>query len=208
MNLLMKLRDRVVSYPLVATWLEGKGLPRRVHLLLGLAAALAVLRLVVVPWVGSQAGVHDRLFAVTRQLDRAEAIVDAGSDLQARRDALETVVLELAARAPLATAGSEHRVQVQRELRAAVESAGLELKVFEWVLDGESEAAGLAFGRLRLQVEGPLKNVAEAHVGIEAGFPNVFIRDMSLSVRRGGRLSSTASATMQLDLYYRRGEAA
>ena len=36
MNLLIKLRDRAVSYPLVARWLEGKGLPRRVHLLLGL----------------------------------------------------------------------------------------------------------------------------------------------------------------------------
>lgn len=180
----------------------------RVGLLLGLAATLAVLRFVAVPWVESQAGIHDRLFAVTRQLDRAEAIVDAGSDLQARREALESVVRELVARAPVANPGSEHRVHVQRELRAAVESAGLQLKVFEWVLDGEAEAAGLAFGRIRLQIEGPLRDVAQAHVDIEAGFPNVFVRDMSVSVRRGGRLGTTASATMQLDLYYRRGEEA
>ncbi len=180
----------------------------RVRLMLSLAATLAVLRFVVVPWVGSQADVHDRLFAVTRQLDRAEAIVDAGSSLQERRDSLEAAVRDLAGRAPFVNPGSEHRVQVQRELRAAVESAGLELKVFEWVLDGEAEAAGLAIGRLRLQVEGPLRNVAEAHVGIEAGFPNVFIRDMNVSVRRGGRLDTTASATLELDLYYRRGDEA
>lgn len=180
----------------------------RVRLLLGLAATLAVLRFVAVPWVGSQAGVHDQLFAVTRQLDRAHAIVDAGSSLQVRRDTLESVVRELAERAPLANPGGEHRVQVQRELRAAVESAGLQLKVFEWVLDGEAEAAGLAFGRVRLQIEGPLRNVAQAHVDIEAGFPNVFVRDTSVSVRRGGGLGTQASATMQLDLYYRRGDEA
>lgn len=180
----------------------------RVRLLLGLAATLAVLRFVAVPWVESQSGIHDRLFAVTRQLDRAEAIVSSGSDLQARRDALESVVVELAARAPLAIPGSEHRVQVQRELRSAVESTGLTLKVFEWVLDGEAEVAGLTFGRVRLQIEGPLRSVAQVHVDIEAGFPNVFIRDMSVSVRRGGKLSSIANATMQLDLYYRRGEEA
>lgn len=179
---------------------------KQTRLLLGLAAALAIVRFVVVPWVNAQADVHDRAFAVTRQLDRAEAIVGAGSELQARRDALDAVVQELAGRAPLATAGSQHRVQVQRELRAAVESAGLELKVFEWVLDGEAEAAGLSFGRVRLQIEGPLRNVAEAHVGIESGFPNAFVRDLSVVVRRGGQLSTTASATMELDIYYRRGE--
>jgi hypothetical protein len=180
----------------------------RVRLLLGMAAVLAVARFVVVPWVNSQSNVSDRLFAVTRQLDRAEAIVDAGSELQARRDGLDAVVRELAGRAPLVVAGSQHRVQVQRELRAAIESAGLELKVFEWVLDGEAEGAGLSFGRVRLQVEGPLRDVAEAHVGIEAGFPHVFVRDLSVIVRRGGKLTTRASATMELDLYYRRGEPA
>lgn len=177
----------------------------RVRLLIGLAVTLAVLRFVVVPWVDAQAGAHEQLFAVTRQLDRAEAIVDAGSDLEVRRDALDAAVRQLAERAPLAEGGTQHRVQVQRELRALVESAGLELKSFEWVLDGEAETAGMSFGRVRLQLEGPLRNVADAHVGIEAGFPNVFIRDMTVSMRRGGGLGSTANATLELDLYYRQG---
>ena len=176
----------------------------RVRLLLGLAAILAAMRFVVVPWTEAQADVHDRLYAITRQLDRAVAIVEAGSELQARRDALAAIVRTLAARAPLANPGSEHRVQIQRELRAAVESVGLKLNVFEWVLDGEIEAAGLLFGRVRLQLEGPLRNVAEAHVGIEAGLPNVFVRNVSVNVRRGGRLTSIANATLELDLYYRR----
>lgn len=177
----------------------------RVRLLLGFAATLAVLRFVVVPWVNAQAGAHEQLFAVTRQLDRAEAIVEAGSDLQVRRDALDAAVRQLAERAPLAEGGTQHRVQVQRDLRALVESAGLQVKSFEWVLDGE--AAGMSFGRLRLQLEGPLRNVADAHVGIEAGFPNVFIRDLMVSLRRGGGLGSTATATIELDLYYRQGGA-
>jgi hypothetical protein len=175
----------------------------RVRLLLGLAATLAVMRFIVAPWIEAQAGMHDRLYAVTRQLDRADAIVNAGSDLQERRDALAGVVQKIAARAPLATPGSDHRVRVQRELRAAVEAAGLKLKVFEWVLDGEAEAAGLIFGRVRLQLEGLLRNIAEAHVSIEAGLPHAFVRDMDVSVRRGGGANSAANATMELDLYYR-----
>jgi hypothetical protein len=177
-------------------------------MLLGLAATLALMRFFVVPWIEAQADIHDRLYAITRQLDRAEALVGAGSELQTRRDALAAVVRELAARAPLANPGSEHRVQVQRELRAAVESAGLQLKVFEWVLDGDAGAAQLVFGRVRLQLEGSLRNVAEAHVGIESGLPHVFVRNLIVNVRRGGQLASAASATMELDLYYRRGEGA
>ncbi len=95
-------------------------------------------------------------------------------------------------------------MQVQRELRAAVESVGLKLNVFEWVLDGEIEAAGLVFGRVRLQLEGPLRNVAEAHVGIESGLPHVFVRNLIVNVRRGGRQTGIANATLELDLYYRR----
>ncbi len=178
----------------------------RVRILLAFAALLMAMRFVVVPWIATQADMHDRLFTVTRQLDRAEAIVTAGSDLQSHRDRMAAVVQELAARAPFARPGSEHRVQVQRDLRAVVESAGLQLKVFEWVLDDEPAATGLAFGRLRLQMEGTLRNLAEAHVGIEAGFPNVFVRDLNVNVRRGGQLADTANATMELDLYYRQGE--
>ena len=180
----------------------------RVRLLLGLAVVLAAMRFVVVPWVESQAGVHDRVFAITRQLDRAEAMVETGSELEARRDALAAVAAELAARAPLEVPGSEHRVQVQRELRAAVESAGLKLNSFEWILDGETGTAGLLFGRVRLQMEGQLRKVAEAHVNIEAGLAHVFIRDLSVTVRRGGRLDTTANASMELDIYYRSGEGA
>ncbi len=177
----------------------------RVRVLLGLAATLAVVRFVVVPWVNAQAETQEQLFAVTRQLDRAEAIVAAGSDIQVRRDALEATVRQLAERAPLAVAGPQHRVQVQRELQALVESAGLELKSFEWVLDGQAEAAGIAYGRVRLQLEGPLRRVADAHVGIEAGFPNVFIREVTVSIRRGGGLGGTANTSLELDIFYRQG---
>lgn len=178
----------------------------RVRQMLRLAVVLAIMRFVAVPWIGMQADTRERLEAVTGQLDRAEAISIAGSELELRRDAFAASVAELTARAPLAQAGSEYRLQVQRELRAAVESAGLKLNIFEWVLDGEAEATGLSFGRVRLQLEGSLRNLAEAHVDIEAGFPNVFVRDLEMNVRGGGRLDSVATATMELDLFYRRGD--
>ena len=93
---------------------------------------------------------------------------------------------------------------MQRELRTAVESAGLKVQLFEWVFDGESESAGLAFGRVRMQLEGTLREIAEAHVSIEAGFPHVFVRSLVVNLRtRGG----VAGATIELDLYYQPGEA-
>ena len=63
----------------------------RVRMLLAFAAVLMLARFVVVPWIATQADMHDRLFTITRQLDRAEAIVAAGSDLQSHRDALAAV---------------------------------------------------------------------------------------------------------------------
>ena len=179
----------------------------RIRILFGLAGALALARFVLVPWLGAQADMHDRLYAVTRQLDRAEAVVAAGPDLQARRDTLAATVAELVARAPQAESGSEHRVQVQRELRTVVESAGLKVTVFEWVFDGESESAGLAFGRVRMQLEGTLREVAEAHVMIEAGFPNVFVRSLAVNVRNRGNSGGAAGATIELDIHYQPGEA-
>mgnify|MGYP001814813447 FL=1 len=178
----------------------------RVRILFGLAGALALARFVLVPWLGAQADMHDRLYAVTRQLDRAEAVVAAGPDLLAGRDSLAATVAELVARAPQAESGSEHRVQVQRELRTVVESAGLNVQSFEWVFDGESESAGLAFGRVRMQLEGSLREVAEAHVAIEAGFPNVFVRSLIVNVRNRRNSQGVTGATVELDIYYQPGE--
>ena len=173
----------------------------RVRLLLGLAAILAAMRFVVVPWTEAQDDMHDRPYAITRQLDRPVAIVEAGSALQARREALAAIVREPAARAPLAIPGSGRRVPTLTQVRAAVDSAGHKVKVRGWVLDGEIETAGLLFGRVRLQLEGPLRNVAEAHVGIESGLPHVFVRNLIVNVRRGGRQTGIANATLELDLY-------
>ena len=176
----------------------------RVRILIGLAGALAIARFILVPWLNAQADMHDRLFAITRQLDRAEAIVAAGPDLQARRDDLGATVAKLAARAPQAESGSEHHVQVQRQLRTVVESAGLTVQLFEWVFDEQSESTGLAFGRVRMQLEGTIREVAEAHVTIEAAFPNVFVRSMVVNIRNRRQI---AGATVELDLYYQPGEA-
>ncbi|MEJ2602774.1 MAG: hypothetical protein P8172_05715 [Gammaproteobacteria bacterium] len=178
----------------------------RTRMLVVFVAVLAVLRFIVVPWLHGQATAHDRLFTVTRQLDRAEAVAEIGPRILSRRDALRASVEDLGARAPAAGTGAEYRLRVQQELRSALEASGLEMTVFEWVLDGRDEPTGLAFGRVRIQVEGPLVDVARAHVGIEAGLPHAFVRALNVTVLRGGGgPNSGARATMELDLYYRGG---
>ena len=73
------------------------------------------------------------------------------------------------------------------------------------MIDAESESAGLAFGRVRMQLEGTLREVAEAHVAIEAGFPNVFVRSLIVNVRNRRNSQGIAGATVELDIYYQPG---
>jgi hypothetical protein len=177
----------------------------RVRTMLIVVAVLAALRFVVVPWFAGQADTHDRLFTVTRQLDRAEAVAEAGTAIETQRDELRQVVALLAARAPSGEPLNEYRIAVQRQLASVAESQGLELSLFEWVLDDVAEGAGLAYGRVRVQFEGPLRRVAAGHVEIEAGMPNVFVRDIDVFISRGGGFSTSARATFELDVYYRPG---
>lgn len=178
----------------------------RVRIMLVVVAVLAALRFIVVPWFGSQADTHDRLFTVTRQLGRAEAVAAAGTDIELQRDALVESVGALAARAPSGEPLNEYRISVQRQLASVAESQGLELSLFEWVLDDVSEGTGLAYGRVRVQFEGPMRRVAAGHVEIEAGMPNVFVRGIDIFISRGGGFSTTARATFELDVYYRNGD--
>ena len=180
----------------------------RVRMMLIVVAVLAALRFIVVPWFGSQSDMHDRLFAVTRQLDRAEAVAEAGTVLETRRDAFEAAVDALASRAPLGDPLNEYRIAVQRQLTSIAESQDLDVSLFEWVLDDMAAETGLAYGRVRVQFEGPLKRIAAGHVEIEAGLPNVFVRDIDVSISRGGNFSTSARATFELDVYYRSGETA
>ena len=180
----------------------------RVRLMLGVVAVLAALRFIVVPWLGAQSDAYDRLFTVTRQLDRAEAVAGAGTELISLRDALDTSVDALASRAPLANPLNEFQLALQRQLRSVAEAEGLELSLFEWVLDDEAATAGLGYGRVRVQMDGVLSRLAAAHVEIEAGLPHVFVRDIRVFINRGGDFSNAARATFELDVYYRSGDEA
>jgi hypothetical protein len=180
----------------------------RVRTMLIVVAVLAALRFIVVPWFGSQSDTHDRLFTVTRQLDRAEAVAEAGTDLETRRDELESTVDALASRAPLGDPLNEYRIAVQRQLTSIAESQDLDVSLFEWVQDDVADGTGLAFGRVRVQFEGSLRRIAAGHVEIEAGLPNVFVRDVDVFISRGGNFSTSARATFELDVYYRPGDQA
>ncbi len=176
--------------------------------MLAIVAVLALLRFVAVPWLDAQSTAHDRLFTVTRQLDRAEAVADAGTELVAQRNRLAETVEALADRAPRGVPLNEYRLTVQRQLAATADAQNLTLALFEWVLDDDIEGSDLAFGRVRVQLDGPMRRVAAAHVEIEAGMPNVFVRDVRISISRGGQWTTAARATFELDVVYRPGDEA
>ncbi len=180
----------------------------RVRIMLLVVAVLATIRFVVAPWFALQAEANERLTAVTRQLDRAEAVAAAGEKLVAQRDAFAGSVELLASRAPVGTPLNDYRLTVQRQMTAVAEAQGLKLSLFEWVLDDTAPGTGLDFGRVRLQLEGSLEEIAAAHVDIEAGQANVIVRDVRVTISRGGKWATAARATFELDVYYRPGDPA
>jgi hypothetical protein len=177
----------------------------RNRVLLLVALALAVLRFGVVPWVASQAEAHERLEVLTRRLDRSvgvvqnrEAILEAQRDLRAR-------TASLGERFPLVTNASGYRLESQQRIGALVAESGAKLALFDWVLDGRLPEAGLAFGRVRLQIEGPLRDVARAHAALEGGLPSLVVREANLNAMAPARAADETAATLTLvgDLLFR-----
>lgn len=181
----------------------------RVRLLVTIVAALAALRFIVVPWMSAQNEKREQLQVLTQRLDRSEGVVQNREAIAAARKALGARAESLRGRFPQAPGADAFRLDAQRRIGELARSAGVELEIFDWILEGENADAQLAYGRARLALEGPLRNVVRLHAELEGSSPNAAVRDVQLTLRApaAGPGDIPANATMIVDLYYRKAGA-
>lgn len=178
---------------------------RRRALLLGFAAVLALLRFGVVPWIQAQGESRDRLQVLTQRLDRSVGVVRNRDAILAARDELGVAAEAARGRFPTAASPEAFRLDGQRRVGAIVSAAGLQLALFDWVLDGSVPDAGLGYGRIRFQVDGSLKDIARLHAELEGELPFLAVREMQLNLRgEAAALDDTpVSMILVADLFFR-----
>jgi hypothetical protein len=177
----------------------------RVRALLIAVVVLAALRLLVVPWAGAQGEAHERLQVLTQRLDRSQGVIQARAAIAKADGSLKAELATLAARFPTAPDPQAFKLASQRELENLARSAGLEIKVFDFVAEGEIPASGLSYARARLTVAGTMRNAARLHAEIEAGLAHAAIREWQATAISAAAASGESSADVVVltDLFYR-----
>jgi hypothetical protein len=177
----------------------------RIQWLLGVAGALAVVRFVVVPWVETQNEQRQQLEMLTKRLDRSEGVLQNREAIVAARDALARQSEASFAAFPEAVADDDSRLAAQQRIAALASQAGLQVSLFDWLLDGDVEEAGLAYSRASIKVDGPLDRLILMHGDLESALPFAAIREFQLKLKSpaSGPATDPASAVMVLDLFYR-----
>jgi len=177
----------------------------RLTWLLGVAGALALTRLVLLPWAESQTEQRQQLDVLTQRLDRSVGVVrnrDAilGAQEKLREDAESTLGIF-----PEAAGDDESRLAAQRRFNELASRAGLTVSLFDWLMDGDIDEAGLAYSRASIKLEGPLDRLILLHGDLEAMMPFAAVREVQVRSRSpvSGPSAEAVSATLVIDLFYR-----
>jgi hypothetical protein len=177
----------------------------RTKLLLAAAAALAAVRLVIVPWVNQQVEQRQQLEVLTQRLDRSQGVVGNKDAIMATQGKLERQVKTAREVFPAVVDQDQFRLEAQRRITAIATQGGLTVSVFDWLLSGNVEAAGLSFGRVSVQFEGPLDKVIAVHGELEGSLPYAAIRELNVRLRSAARgpNQDASTATIVMDLFHR-----
>ena len=177
----------------------------RYRWLVGIALLLGGLRLIFVPWMQWQSGQREQLQALTIKLDRSQNFMQNKATMQAVQKRLAQDVLTIGSQFPGAPNAEGFRLEAQREINAIALASGLKVTLFDWVLEGTVPDAGLAYGRARFKIQGPLRDIVRAHGLIEGNLRFAAVREFDLELQgsASGPTTDGATATFVADLYYR-----
>lgn len=177
----------------------------RNKVLLALALSLAAVKFLLLPWIEGQAQAIERLQVLTQRLDRSAAVVQNREAIRKAVEDLEVSTRLARDRFPDAADVAGYRLSVQQAVGAAGSSAGVSVKAFEWVVDGEAKPARLAYSRARVQFEGGFSSLVRLQANLEATYPNMVVRELNLSSAGmiGAPDESLVSLTLVADFYFR-----
>jgi len=176
----------------------------RNQVLFAVAGALVVIRFVIVPWLDWQAEQRDALAVMTQRLDRAVGVIENRVAIDKGVIEVEKNVVGLRERFPSEPDLETFRLQSQQQVAAIATEFGLNLRVFEWVLDGEDPDARLVHSRSRVQLEGSARALAKGQANLETRLSNVAVREVILNFRNPSvGPDDQGSLTLVMDLYRR-----
>lgn len=178
----------------------------RLQWLLGLAGALAVARFVIVPWTAAQNEQRQQLEVLTQRLDRSAGVARAGGEILQARESL-TALTEASRKAfPVTAEAAQFRLEAQRQIAEIAARGNVKLTLFDWLMDGRAEEAGLAYGRVSARLDGPLDSLVAVHGALEGQMHHAVVHEAKVDLGRGGVAAlgpTPASMTLLMDLYYR-----
>ena len=179
----------------------------RRNLLLAIAGLLAALQFLVVPWFAAQSEAHQRLEVLTARLVRSEAVLQNKQAIKTAERTLTEAAAKTTDRFARFASVEAFKLESQPKIVAVAVANGLTVSSFSWLIDGKVEGSGLQFARARVQWSGNIRAIAAAHAQLETGFPNLFVRDVSIAGASGGPGVNTADTTgsiaFVIDLYFR-----
>jgi hypothetical protein len=178
----------------------------RTQWLLGAVVLLAAIRFGLVPWVESQAEQRDRLQMLTQRLDRSEGVVANREAIVAARERLAKEAEGYRERFSRFATTDEFRLVTQQRFTGLMQANGANVRVFDWVLDGDVPDSGLSYGRARVTLEGPFRDVVRAHAELEAVMRAGAIREFTVTARAPSPEpgDTLVEGLMLVDLYYRK----
>ena len=170
----------------------------------GIALLLAGLRFLLVPWIQSQSVQSERLQTLTAKLDRSQSLTGNSEAINRTHDRLVKDLESIRGRFLEAPDAQGFKLDAQRQINQIASSIGLKVALFDWLLDGTEDDAGLAYGRAKFRIEGSLRDVIRLHGEIEGQLRSAAVREFDLELQSpvSGPSLDGAAATLVVDLYY------
>ena len=178
----------------------------RVRWLLGLALVLVALRFAIVPWAQAQVERRQQLEVLTQRLDRSAGVVEDKAEILAAQGRLRNVSKATRAIFPEVDDKERFRLDAQRMLSGIAGRGDVKVTLFDWVVDGESAKAGLAYGRVNASLQGPLDSLVAVHGQVEGEMPFAAVREVTLETAGSGAsglAEESATLLLVIDLFYR-----
>lgn len=179
--------------------------PQRLRVLLIVLAVLGSARFLLIPWLDYQGESIERLTVLTKRFDRAVALIQNRDQINSSLVQAERDTLAIRGRFPQAVDLQTFRLSAQERVTEAVARRGFGIKLFEWAADGELKQAGLRYSRARLQFEGGFRDLVTLQADLEASFPNMLVRELTVASPSSIRAPDDVVISMNLvvDFYFR-----
>ena len=176
---------------------------RNKPLLLAILAILVLARFVLVPLQQQQQAQYQQLDALTKRLQRSEALLEQKQTLESLQAEQQQQLSQLLQPFPLVANSSQYRLQLQQQLQKLAAAQGVSVTFFDWLSDTPLQVFNLQRGRVSLRIKGTAANVMQLHTQIEQQFPHFMLRDLRSSWRGDLNQFSEIELTLLFEADYR-----